>query len=164
MRCLLSLPRTTLLQRQSCLRSQGKSRGLRPSPSVPAQLCPARGPVTYTSRTRGWKPSSKTVDGWGSRPETSPLEGFRCPQAHRSTRFLAPSIPTPKGQLPLDRLPSGRAEQRHGGHWGWSFSTHEGEIPENCGNVLRAGQNGPAPLGGAAPRSPGSWGPGGVRS
>lgn len=118
--------------------------------------------MTYTSRTRGLKPSSKTVDGWGLLPRNKPPGKPRVPQGPpQHPRFLAPIVPTPgKVKEPLERLPSGRAEQRHGGHWGWSFSTHEGEL-RTVGMCFGQARVGRAPLGGGCSKEPrlmGSWG------
>lgn len=118
--------------------------------------------MTYTSRTRGLKPSSKTVDGWGLLPRNKPPGKPRVPPGPlQHPRFLAPIVPTPgKVKEPLERLPSGRAEQRHGGHWGWSFSTHEGEL-RTVGMCFGQARVGRAPLGGGCSKEPrlmGSWG------
>ena len=82
-----------------------------------------------------------------SHPETSPLEGPGCPQAHRSTPdSLPPPFPPGKGQgaAGAATLGQGRAAS-----WRPSglelFQSRRGT--ENCGNVLRAGQSGPGPGG-----------------
>lgn len=95
-----------------------------------------------------------------SHPETSPLEGPGCPQAHCSAPdSLPPPSPPEKVKELLERLPSGRAEQRHGGHQGWSFSSHEGEL-RTVGMCFGQARVGRALVGGGCSKKPrlmGSW-------
>lgn len=102
-------------------------------------------------------------------PPTQKQAPWKAPGAPRPT--AAPQIPCPhpptpgKVKGPLERLPSGRAEQRHGGHRGWSFSSHEGEL-RTVGMCFGQARVGRAPVGGGCSKEPrlmGSW-RGAVRS